>query len=106
MTLGSLGLRTVLEGYAPGAAWPFGLRPQAVDGTQRFCIHHFGIITQNTVEGTESKAYPAQNLAHFRHKWGRTVRGNWLQRWWTDLRERWIERYERFWYGHTLLERG
>jgi len=69
-------------------------------------IHHFGIMTQNTVKGTESKAYPAQNLAHFRHKWGRTVRGNWLQRWWTDLRERWIERYERFWYGHTLLERG
>ena len=69
-------------------------------------IHHFGMITQNAVKLTESKAYPAQNLAHFRRKWGRTVRGNWLQRRWTDLRERWIERYERFRYGHTLVERG
>jgi GT2 family glycosyltransferase len=69
-------------------------------------IHHFGMVTQNAVKWTESKAYPAQNLAHFRHKWGRTVRGNWLQRRWYDLRERWIERYERFRYGHTLVERG
>ena len=67
-------------------------------------IHHFGMITQNNVKRTESKAYPAQNMAHFRHKWGRTVRGNWFQRRWTDLREKWIERYERFRYGHTLVE--
>ena len=67
-------------------------------------IHHFGMITQNNVKHTESKAYPAQNMAHFRHKWGRTVRGNWFQRRWTDLREKWIERYERFRYGHTLVE--
>ncbi len=67
-------------------------------------IHRFGMIAQNTVKRTESKTYPAQDLAHFRHKWGRTVWGNWLQRWWTDLRERWTERYERFWYGHTLVE--
>jgi len=68
-------------------------------------IHHFGMITQNTVKRTESKAYPAQNLAHFRNKWGRTVRGNWLQRRWARLRGTWIERYERFRYGHTLMER-
>jgi len=67
-------------------------------------IHHFGMITQNTVKRTESKAYPAQNLTHFRNKWGRTVRGNWFQRRWARLRERWTERYERFWYGHTLVE--
>jgi hypothetical protein len=69
-------------------------------------IHHFGMITQNTVKRTESKAYPTQNLTHFRNKWGRTVRGNWLQRRWARLKERWTERYERFRYGHTLQERG
>ena len=69
-------------------------------------VYHFGMITQNAVKRTESKAYPAQNLAHFRRKWGRTVRGNWLQRRWTRLRERWTERYERFRYGHALVERG
>ena len=69
-------------------------------------VHHFGMITQNAVKRTESKAYPAQNLAHFRRKWGRTVRGNWLQRRWTRLKERWTERYERFRYGHALVERG
>jgi len=67
-------------------------------------IHHFGMVTQNTVKRTESKAYPAQNLAHFHHKWGRTVRGNWLQRRWASVKERWTERYERFRYGHTLVE--
>jgi len=69
-------------------------------------IHHFGMITQNAVKRAESKAYPTQNLAHFRRKWGRTVRGNWFQRRWASVKERWIERYERFRYGHTLVERG
>jgi GT2 family glycosyltransferase len=69
-------------------------------------IHHFGMVTQNAVKRIESKAYPAQNLAHFRRKWGRTVRGNWFQRRWASVKERWIERYERFRYGHTLVERG
>jgi N-acetylglucosaminyl-diphospho-decaprenol L-rhamnosyltransferase len=69
-------------------------------------VHHFAMVTQNAVKRYESQAYPAQNIAHFRSKWGRTVRGNWLQRRWTDLREKWIERYERFRYGHTLVERG
>src|SRR5438094_375276 len=69
-------------------------------------IRHFGMITQGTVKHTGSKAYPAQNVADFRRKWGRTVRGNWLQRRWASVKERWTERYERFWYGHTLVERG
>jgi GT2 family glycosyltransferase len=69
-------------------------------------IHHFGMITQNAVKRSETRSYSAQNLTHFRHKWGRTVRGNWLQRRWTRLKERWTERYERFRYGHTLQERG
>ena len=38
-------------------------------------------------------------------KWGRSVQGNWLQRRWARLRDTWIERYERFRYGHTLMER-
>ncbi len=69
-------------------------------------IHHFGMITQNTVKHTDSKAYPAPNVADFRRKWGRTVRGNWFQRRWARMKERWTERYERFRYGHTLVERG
>jgi GT2 family glycosyltransferase len=69
-------------------------------------IHHFGMITQNAVKRSESNAYAAQNLAHFQRKWGRTVRGNWWQRRWLRLRETWTERFERFWYGHTLVERG
>jgi GT2 family glycosyltransferase len=67
-------------------------------------IHHFGMVTQNAVKQQESKLYPTQNLAHFRRKWGRTVRGNWLQRRWARLQERWTERYERFRYGHALIE--
>ena len=69
-------------------------------------IHHFGMVTQDAVKCTESKAYPAHNMAHFRHKWGRTVRGNWLQRRWTRFKEKWTERFERLRYGHTLQERG
>ncbi len=69
-------------------------------------IHHFGMVTQNAVKLTESNTYSAQNLEHFRRKWGRTVRGNWLQRRWVGLRETWTERYERFRFGHALVERG
>ena len=69
-------------------------------------IHHFGMVTQNAVKRSESNAYAAQNLAHFQRKWGRTVRGNWLQRRWVDMRETWTERFERFRYGHALVERG
>ena len=68
-------------------------------------IHHIGMVTQNAIKRTESKAYPAQNLAYFRRKWGRTVRGNWLQRRWARFKEKWRERYERVRYGHALVER-
>ena len=68
-------------------------------------IHHFGMVTQDAVKSTESKAYPAQNLAYFRRKWGRTVRGNWLQRRWARFKEKWRDRYERVRYGHALVER-
>jgi N-acetylglucosaminyl-diphospho-decaprenol L-rhamnosyltransferase len=67
-------------------------------------IHHFGMVTQNAVKRTESRSYATENLAYFRRKWGRTVRGNWLQRRWARLKERWTERYERFRYGHALIE--
>ena len=69
-------------------------------------IHHFGMVTQNAVKLTESNTYSTQNLEHFRRKWGRTVRGNWLQRRWAGLRGTWTERYERVRYGHALVERG
>jgi GT2 family glycosyltransferase len=69
-------------------------------------IHHFGMITQNAVKRAESRSYATENLAYFRRKWGRTVRGNWLERRWAGLRDRWTERLERIRYGHTLVERG
>jgi len=68
-------------------------------------IHHFGMVTQDAVKRSVSKAYPAQNLAHFQNKWNRTVRGNWAERRWTDLKNAWIRRYERVRYGHTLVEK-
>lgn len=68
-------------------------------------IHHFGMVTQNAVKRDESPAYATQNLQRFRVKWGRTVRGNWLQRRWTDLWDALTERYERARYGHALVER-
>ncbi len=69
-------------------------------------IHHFGMVTQNTIKNSETLAYPRSNLAHFQQKWSRTVRGNWVQRRWTDLRAAMLRRYERFRFGHTLVEKG
>ncbi len=69
-------------------------------------IHHFGMVTQDAVKRSETKAYPAQNLAHFQKKWNRTIRGNWAERRWTDLKSTWIRRYERLRYGHTLVEKA
>lgn len=68
-------------------------------------IHHFSMVTQNSVKRTETDQYWNHNMAHFQRKWGRTIRGNWLQRRWTDLREKWIKRYERVRFGHTLVEK-
>jgi GT2 family glycosyltransferase len=68
-------------------------------------IHHFGMVTQDAVKRSETKAYPAENLAHFKKKWNRTIRGNWLQRRWTDCCSAWLKRYELVRYGHTLIEK-
>ncbi|MEK7221885.1 MAG: glycosyltransferase family 2 protein, partial [Nitrospirota bacterium] len=69
-------------------------------------IHHFGMVTQKAVKKSGTSAYATQNLAYFQRKWGRTVRGNWLQRRIAGLRDRWMERMEQIRYGHTLVERG
>lgn len=69
-------------------------------------IHHFGMVTQKAVKQEGSATYAAKNLEHFRRKWGRTVRGNSLQRRWSDVKGAVIERYERIRYGHVLVERG
>ena len=69
-------------------------------------IHHFGMVTQKAVKKSETSAYAMQNLAYFQRKWGRTVRGNWLQRRVDGLRGRWVERMEKIRYGHTLVECG
>ena len=68
-------------------------------------IHHFSMVTQDSIKRSETKAYPAQNLAYFQKKWNRTVRGNWTERRWADFRAAWIKRYERWRYGHTLVEK-
>ena len=49
-------------------------------------IHHFSMVTRDTIEKTETRVYIDQNLAHFVKKWKRTVRGNWLQRRWGNVR--------------------
>ncbi len=69
-------------------------------------IHHFGMVTQKAVKKSETSTYATQNLAYFQRKWGRTVRGNWLQRRLASLRDRWMERMEKIRYGHRLVERG
>lgn len=68
-------------------------------------IHHFSMVTRDAVEKTETRVYIDQNLAHFVKKWKRTVRGNWLQRRWGNVKVKWRARYERFRYGHTLVEK-
>lgn len=78
----------------------------SVGMTGSVLIHHFSMVTQDAIKRSETKVYPAENLAHFKKKWNRTVRGNWAARRWTNLRDKWIKRYERFRYGHTLIEKG
>jgi GT2 family glycosyltransferase len=68
-------------------------------------IHHIGMVTQDAIKKNESKAYVLENLAYFERKWQRTMRGNWWQRRWTDWGGAWRRRYERFRYGHTLVEK-
>jgi N-acetylglucosaminyl-diphospho-decaprenol L-rhamnosyltransferase len=68
-------------------------------------IHHFSMVTQSSIKRTETNQYWDDNMAHFQRKWGRTVRGNWLERRMTDLKDKWTKRYERYRYGHTLIEK-
>jgi GT2 family glycosyltransferase len=68
-------------------------------------IHHFSMVTQNSIKRTETDQYWNHNMAHFQKKWGRTIRGNWFERRWTDLRAKWVKRYEQFRFGHTLVEK-
>lgn len=68
-------------------------------------IHHFSMVTQDAVKRSETKSYPVENLAHFQQKWGRTVRGNWAERRLDYLKSIWLNRWEQFRYGHTLIEK-
>ncbi len=68
-------------------------------------IHHFSMVTQDAIKKKEETRYPLANLAHFKAKWNRTVRGNWLQRRLAGLRTAMTHRYERLKYGHTLIEK-
>jgi GT2 family glycosyltransferase len=68
-------------------------------------IHHFVMVTQDAIKKDETAVYPKANLAHFEAKWGRTVRGNWINRRWESFKKRWQSRYERFQSGHTLIEK-
>ncbi len=77
----------------------------SVGMTGAVLIHHFGMVTQDAIKAEETKTYPKENLAHFQSKWKRTVRGNWFNRRWEGIRMSWLRRYERFRYGHTLVEK-
>ncbi len=68
-------------------------------------IHHFSMVTQDAIKRSETEFYPIQNLAHFKKKWNRTVRGNWAARRWANLKGKCIRQYERCRYGHTLIEK-
>ncbi|MBX3237428.1 MAG: glycosyltransferase family 2 protein [Nitrospiraceae bacterium] len=68
-------------------------------------IHHFSKVTQDAVARHETNQYWNHNMAHFTRKWGRTIRGNWFQRRWTDLRNKWVRRSELHRFGHTLVEK-
>ncbi len=80
------------------AGFSFGMTGSAL-------IHHFGMVTQDSVKRTETRAYTERNMAYFEKKWKRSIRGNWPQRRWSDLRAAWIRHYEMFRYGHRLVEK-
>ncbi len=84
---------------AKGAGFSTGMTGSAL-------IHHFGMITQDAIKKTETRAYTVTNMSHFYGKWKRTIRGNWVERRWVGLRNSWLKRYERLRYGHSLVEKG
>ena len=77
----------------------------AVAMTGSVLIHHFSMVTQKAVKESETNQYWNQNMTHFHKKWGRTIRGNWFERRWTDVREKWFKRSELRRFGHTLVEK-
>jgi len=77
----------------------------SVGMTGSVLIHHFSMVTQDAIKLSESTSYPADNLAHFEKKWNRSVRGNWVQRRWTDMKAGLCCRIEKLRYGHTLIEK-
>jgi GT2 family glycosyltransferase len=85
--------------------WRMRQAGYSVGMTGSVLIHHFGMVTQDAVKSKETRAHVKGNVAHFQSKWKRTVRGNWFQRRWEGIRTSWIRRYERFRYGHTLVEK-
>ncbi|HET9961231.1 MAG TPA: glycosyltransferase family 2 protein [Nitrospiraceae bacterium] len=68
-------------------------------------IHHYSKVTQDAVTRHETDQYWNHNMAHFRQKWGRTIRGNWFERRWTDMKNKWIRRSEQRRFGHQLVEK-
>ena len=68
-------------------------------------IHHFGMVTQNSIKEGETREYPKFNQDYFEAKWKRTARGNWLERRWSDIRMAWVRNYEKIRYRHTLVEK-
>jgi len=68
-------------------------------------IHHFVMVTQDAIKSSETRGYPKANLAHFETKWKRSVRGHWANRRWDDFKASWLQRFERWRYGHTLVEK-
>lgn len=69
-------------------------------------IHHYGTVTQDAVKRLETRAFMYSNMAYFESKWKRTIRGNWAQRRWVDWKNAWNRRYERFRYGHPLIDKA
>jgi N-acetylglucosaminyl-diphospho-decaprenol L-rhamnosyltransferase len=78
----------------------------SVGTTGSVLIHHFSMVTQDAIKRSETKAYPAENLAHFKKKWNRSVRGSWAERRWSGVKAAWRQRFERLRYGHTLVEKN
>ena len=81
-----------------------GVTKSSVGMTGSVLVRHFSMVTQDAIKRSETKAYPVGNLAHFKKKWSRTVRGNWVAQRWPNFKSNGIRRYERFRYGHTLIE--
>ena len=99
------------EGFSYGGCedidflWRARRAGYSVGMTGAALIHHFVMATQDAVKRQETRAYPEANLAYFRSKWNRSVRGSWAARRWTDFTAALRRRYEQARYGHALVER-